>query len=115
MNTSKDDVEKFLSDFKQKMKVFEVIVLRSRAKNLQTFAELDLSDFTVRKQLEELTVENYYRGPTENRDDGPDLWEFGKIVKNREVYIKIHMGKVNKPVICISFHFPESTINYPLR
>lgn len=115
MSTSKEEVKRFLIDFKQKMQVFEVVFMRSRSKNLQTVVELELNNIEVRKQLEELTVENYYRGPIDDRDDGPDLWEFGKSVKNKEVYVKVHMGKVNKSVICVSFHFPESTINYPLR
>lgn len=115
MNGTKEEVERFLIDFKQKMQVFEVVFMRSRAKNLQTVVELELSNVAVRKHLEELRVENYYRGPLEDVDGGSDLWEFGKIVKNKEVYIKVHMGNLEKAVICISFHFPESTINYPLK
>ena len=39
--------------------------------------------------LEALTVEDYFKGPRKDADDGPDLWEFGMMVKNKEVYIKI--------------------------
>lgn len=115
MDATKGEVEAFLSDFKQKMKVFDIVFSRSRGENLRTVLELELSDTAVRKYVSELTVEDFYKGPTKDRDDGPDLWEFGKQIKNREVYIKVTRGHLNKPVICISFHFPIRTITYPFK
>lgn len=115
MDTREGDVEAFLNDFKQKMKVFNIVFNRSRAKNLQTQLELELKEFEREKYLSELTVKDYYKGPTSDQDGGPDLWEFGKMVKNKEVYIKITIGYLNKPVICISFHFPERPIKYQFK
>ena len=43
------------------------------------------------------------------------MWVFGKEVKNREVYIKISMGKANEETICISFHIAEHQIMYPFK
>jgi len=115
MNTTEKEVESFLTDFKQKMSVFDIVVLRSRGENLKTLLELELSDSAVKKHVSELTVKDFYKGPTKDRDDEPDLWEFGKQIKNREVYIKVTRGFLNKPVICISFHFPVRTITYPFK
>jgi hypothetical protein len=115
MGTKKEDVDAFLSGFKQKAKVFQIYFIRDRSKNLQTELELELKEFEKEKYLLDLAVENYYRGPSKDYDGGPDLWEFGKMIKGREVYIKITIGLNNKPVICISFHFPEKEIKYPFK
>jgi hypothetical protein len=115
MSAQKPEVEAFLNDFKQKMAVFGIVFYRSRTENLRTVLELELNEVSVRKCLSELAAEDYYKGPTKDNDGGPDLWEFGRQMKSREIYIKITMGRFNKPVVCISFHFPVRTINYPFR
>lgn len=109
------DVESFLNEFKVKMKVFGIVYMRDRNKNLQTQLDLELREFEKDKYVSELTVEDYYKGPTQDYSNGADLWEFGKIIKKKEVYIKIAIGAGNKPVICISFHFPERSIKYPFK
>ena len=113
--TQIEDVEKFLNEFAQKMEVFEVYIERNRSKNLQTMLDLELSDLSVREHLKELKATDYYRGPTKDAFNGPDLWEFGKQIKAKEVYIKISIGNFNKPVLCISFHYPEKNIKYPFK
>jgi hypothetical protein len=65
--------------------------------------------------LKELKVEDYYRGPIKDADCGPDLWEFGRGLNRKEIYIKITIGMNSKPVICISFHFAERAIIYPFK
>lgn len=115
METERSDVESFLNEFKIKMKVFGIVYLRLRQKNLQTQLDLELREFEKDKYIGELTVEDFYKGPSQDYTGGPNIWEFGKMVKNNEVYIKIMMGIGAKPVICISFHFPERKIKYPLK
>jgi hypothetical protein len=46
---------------------------------------------------------------------GADMWVFGKIVKEKEIYIKITMGFSGAKVICISFHFAEHPMKYPQK
>ncbi len=113
--TRVEDVEKYLKEFHQKMKIFDVIILRDRSKNLQTMMELELSNISVREHLSDIKSADYYKGPTKDDFNGPDLWEFGKSIKKKEVYIKITIGNINKPVICISFHYPERKIKYPFK
>jgi hypothetical protein len=114
METAESDVESFLSDFKTKMNVFEVIY-KNRNKNLQALADLEISSAKRTEILKSLEVKDYYKGPSKDRDEGPDLWEFGKIVKGKDVYIKVHMGNENRPVICVSFHLAERAIIYPFK
>jgi hypothetical protein len=115
MDTERRDVESFLNEFKVKMKVFGIVYMRDREKNLQTQLDLELREFEKDKYVCELTVEDFYKGPTQDYNGGDDFWEFGKMIKKKEVYIKITMGIGNKPVICISFHFPERPIKYPFK
>lgn len=115
MIVSKEEVEKFLKEFHQKMKIFDVIIYRERSKNLQTMLDLELTNISVRDHLRNLQVKDYYKGPTKDDHEGSDLWEFGKIIKKKEIYIKITIGELNKPVICISFHYPERRIKYPFK
>jgi hypothetical protein len=114
METAESDVESFLGDFKTKMTVFDVI-FTNRDKNLQALADLEISSVKRTEILKTLEVKDYYKGPSADRDQGSDLWEFGKIVNRKEVYIKVHMGNENRPVICVSFHLAERAITYPFK
>ncbi|MEJ6982439.1 hypothetical protein WG906_18380 [Pedobacter sp. P351] len=112
--SAKAEVEQFLNDFKAKLSVFGVI-FTNREKNFNTLVVLELTTANRAQLLEELKVDDYYKGPTQDYNNGPELWEFGKKIKQKEVYIKITIGQSNRPVICISFHIAERTIKYPFK
>ena len=114
MNTKKVAVEQCLNAFKQKMEVFDVVFL-NREKNLQALLDLEIVRASRKERLKELKATDYYKGPTADQFGGENLWEFGKTIKGKEVYIKITMGRQNKPVICISFHLAEHKIKYPFK
>lgn len=110
------DVSSFLDEFKTKLKIWSVLFRDDRGKNTQTLLELEISQSDAKRVLEELTVPDYSRGPLPDRlHQGPDMWVFGKTIKGHEVYIKITLGAPGASVICISFHFAEHPMNYPLK
>jgi hypothetical protein len=111
---TRSEVESFLNTFKAKLEVFDVIFM-NRDKNLRALIDLEITRVSRRELLKELKLEDYFRGPTKDVDNGPDLWEFGRSLKQKEVYIKITIGMMNKPVICISFHLAERAIEYPYK
>lgn len=114
--TSSGYVEQFLQDFKLKLKIYDIVFLDSRIKNLQTLLDLEIKPLERRKVIENLKVEDYSEGPIPDQNFvGSDLWVFGKQLKNKEVYIKISMGFPNKKTICISFHIAEFPMEYPLK
>lgn len=115
MDVEKEEIEQFLKEFIGKIAIFDVIIKRERQENLQTMLDLELTNISVREHLKKLTYKDYYKGPTKDYAGGSDLWEFGKTIKKKEVYIKITLGNLNKPVICISFHYPVRTIKYPFK
>ncbi|MFN0081008.1 MAG: hypothetical protein ACKVOM_00690 [Ferruginibacter sp.] len=99
-----NEIEAFLQDFKEKMKIWGIFFL-SRDKNLQTLLDLEISSNDREKIITQLTAADYSKGPSKDElNDGPDLWVFKKEVKGFKVYIKITLGFCNKKVICISFH-----------
>jgi hypothetical protein len=111
---SKDDVEKYLNELKQKIRGLNLIILE-RDKNRKTLAELEIVQSDCKDYIGELTCENYFMGPTADTENEGEFWEFGTMIKGREIYIKINYGKFNKPAICISFHFAEFEIQYPFK
>lgn len=110
------EVEKFPSEFKVKANMFGVIFRDDRQKNMDTTIALEL---TMRKKMEilmNLQADDYSDGPIDDiLNRIANMWVFGKVIKGKEVYIKISMGMPNDSTICISFHFSEHPINYKLK
>lgn len=113
--SSVEAVAAFLKDFKEKMKIWDVFFRDDRDKNLKTLVELELRPVDRKAVLERLEVEDYAEGPLEETlYGGASMWVFGKIIKKREVYIKISMGAPGSGVICISFHLAQHRMHHPL-
>lgn len=110
------EVAAFLMDFKAKMKIWDVLFRDERGKNTQALVELELRPVERKDILNALDAKDYSEGPLEEKlYRGADMWVFGKVVKKREVYIKITMGAMGCSVICISFHLAQHKMNYPLK
>jgi hypothetical protein len=110
------EIKAFLQDFYVKMKIWGIVVRNDRGKNSQTLFDLEITKDQRNKILESLVVADYSEGPIpEKLYGGADMWVFGKIVKGKEIYIKITMGISGAQVICISFHIAEHPMNYPLK
>jgi len=103
-----DEVKAFLQNFKAKLEIWGVIFRDDRSKNAQALLDLEITPIYRVQVLRELQVVDYHEGPKkETLYGGADLWIFGKIIKGREVYIKITLGFAGAQVICISFHVAE--------
>lgn len=110
-----DDVDSFLKEFKQKAKTFE-IYFTPRKKNTEALLQLGITAKKREQAIMSLTVDNYYQGPTKDTTPGmPEYYEFGTVVNEKEVYIKLSLGKFNKSPLCMSFHIAEHKMDYPLR
>lgn len=113
---SKEQVEEFLRDLKQKIKIWGILYRDDRGKNAQTIADLELRPVDRDNIIENLKVDDYCQGPLDEKlYGGEDMWVFGKEVKKNEVYIKITIGFPSSSVICISFHISEYSLNYPFK
>jgi hypothetical protein len=118
---SPSQVQAFLDEFFAKWDEHGWYLRLDRAKNKQTLQELDLLSSEVEDIIRGLTPLNYHSGPNYDnkpyrKTDNPGpLWEFGTMVDDTEVYIKLRLGAPKAAVICVSFHPPKPALNYPLR
>ncbi|MBS3771959.1 MAG: type II toxin-antitoxin system MqsR family toxin [Bacteroidales bacterium] len=96
--------------------MFDIIFLDRRKKNTQTLLDLEITPAQRKKIVESIELKDYVEGPVEEELYGmADMWVFGKMVKNKEVYIKVTLGHSNRHVICISFHIAEYPLQYPFK
>ena len=110
------EVERFLNDFHQKVKVFDILFWDERDKNAKTLTELGITAVERKEIVKTITVDDYSEGPIKNLLNRlGDLWVFGKDVNGQEVYIKISYGLPNRSTICVSFHIAEYPMNYPYK
>jgi hypothetical protein len=115
MSTEKE-VASFLKEFKDKMRFWDILFRDDRGKNAQALVDLELRPVDRKNVLEALVAKDYNEGPLEEKlYGGSDMWVFGKIIKKKEVYIKITLGAHGGSVICISFHLAEHKMQYPLK
>ncbi len=113
---NEEDVEAFLNDFKEKMKLWDVLFRDDRGKNIQALLELEITPIERIAILQTLEAKDYSEGPlVEKLYGSSDMWVFGKAVKKKDVYIKITMGTMGSGVICISFHLAQYKMNYPFK
>lgn len=115
---TQQEVRKFLQEFKVKMDIYGVIFRDDRTvkKNTNALLSLDILPNARREIIKNLVVDDYYQGPLDDTMYGiSSMWVFGKILKGKEIYIKVSMGFDSTSVICISFHEAEHSITYPFK
>jgi len=114
--TTKQEVEQFLKLFFEKMRFWSILFRNDRGKNQQALLDLEISPAKRLEIIKSLESVDFVRGPLpDTLNKSTDLWEFGKKVKKKDVYIKITMGIANNPVICISFHVAEHKLIYAFK
>jgi hypothetical protein len=112
----KNEVEQFLKDFKQKLEVFQIYFVDTRKKNTIAYLGLEITPAQRKDIIKGIKTDDYSQGPLDDKIYGnASLWVFGKIIKKKEIYIKISMGRPGLSVICISFHLAEHPMKYPLK
>lgn len=111
---SKEEVEKYLKELIDKIKIFDVII-EDRKEFYELQKEFEITQSYCKEEIKKLTYKNYYKGPSEDKINKGEYWEFGKLIKKTEVYIKINKGIPNRNVICISFHKAKHKMTYPLK
>ena len=108
-------VRKFLDKFKT-IALKNGIKFVNRKKNRHALVDLNISRKNRTKEILSLAIEDYCEGPQIDKDDSTviNVWIFGKVVKRKEVYIKI---KIEKSVVakCISFHEADYPLSYPYK
>lgn len=113
--TTLDQVEKYLKELRFRVDYFGIIIMDSRLKNAQTLHDLDIPPDKRKEIIRKLRADDFSEGPLDVKFNGLDMWVFGKVVKDKEIYIKVVMGVAGTKAICISFHEAEFPMNYPFK
>lgn len=77
-----------------------------------TLLALNFDRNDVLSQLQALDISEYIETFIDDKDNNlPPFFAFGKVIKNRDVYIKVKIrDRKNCKVFCVSFHFAR----YPI-
>jgi hypothetical protein len=113
----KERIVSFLKEFKQIATKGRGIDLVGRRKNLESLAGLGLTRRNCKNEILSLSVADYCAGPKPDTDKTGEIWEFGKTIDTREIYIKLKIARVGSERIakCISFHLAEFPLRFPCR
>jgi len=119
--SKKDDIKVFLLQAKKLISEGRCDFFDKREKNMKTLAALGFKIPHMKQEILNLTPKNYYRGPKEDigkdKYKGEYIWEFGKIIQGREIYIKLKIRKHKgcDEIACMSFHEAEFEMDYPKK
>ena len=119
VNANKEEIDLFLTQCQ--IAARKSFYLVRSPKNKATLIDLGYTRADILQEIESLTWKDFSEGPLLSHNYSEDVWIFGKIIKCREVYIKIQLSQYNDPgdlittLFCISFHFAEYPMNYPYQ
>lgn len=117
-------VEKFLSEFKMKSRIFGIVYNMDKNENRQTMIDLELFGDKRDKVIYNLNARDYYQGPESNINNPNEgnVWMFGVGVYERNkrkkipIYIKIYITVLQgEPNYCISFHRAKFKMIFPYK
>lgn len=93
------------------------IIFSNRPKNsIQNLADIGITAKMREEIILNLEVEDYNEGPLEEtQQGGTEMWVFGKVIKDQQVYIKLTISKMTGGAVCISFHKAEHPMESPLK
>jgi hypothetical protein len=117
----KQAIRDFLEEVKQTMTGAGIAcqgwILVKRKENVDCLTELGFTYSNVRDAILGLSVVDYCEGPLQDRDMPGDLWIFGKVIEDREVYIKLKLARFGplKIVRIVSFHRARESLCYPYK
>lgn len=112
----REEVESFLMQFHAKASTFGFFFLE-REKNLQGILDLEIAPIDREEYIKSLTADDYCEGPKKDGYDpkGLDYFVFGKMIKGKQVYIKISISVPGKKPLCMSFHVAEHPMTHPFK
>jgi hypothetical protein len=110
-------VSDFLRQFKKIATSGRGIDIVNRRKNLEFLSKLGLTRKNCKDEILNLSIADYCEGPKPDKDKPGEIWEFGRLIRNQEVYIKLKIAQVGREMIakCISFHVAEYPLCFPFK
>jgi len=85
-----------------------------RPKSIDCLANLGITVPQAKNEIMSLTYEDYHRGPLPDKGTtGGELWEFGKRIEGKEIFIRLKVVLQYNMAKCQSFHVAEKPMQYP--
>lgn len=114
---TKRAIYNFLKEFKRIGTQGRGIDIVNRRKNLAALSKLGLTKQNCKEEILSLSVSDYFRGPEPDIDRPGEVWEFGKVIQGKEIYVKLKIFRGGKIRLakCISFHASEFPICFPFK
>lgn len=119
--TSEEAVRDFLQQVKETIanpiKGCDGWKLVRRPENINCISVLGFRPDDIANTILSLSITEYCDGPCHDYDQSGNLWIFGKVIAEKEVYIKLKLASLSKlrMVRIVSFHFARETLNYPFE
>lgn len=113
----KESIGNFLKEFKKIATDGRGIDIVSRRKNIESLTDLGFTFRNCKNEILSLSVFDYCGGPKPDKDRPGEIWEFGKMVGAKEIYIKLKIAQVGEERLakCLSFHVAEFQLHFPFR
>ena len=107
----------FLNNFKELAATGRGIDIIPRRKNLDSLSRLGITLKICKEEILSLAVKNYLDGPKPDEDRPGEIWEFGKRVFGKEVFIILKIAQAGNAIItkCLSFHEAEFPLRLPFQ
>lgn len=79
-----------------------------------TLLDLEYDAVDVVQRLKQLTIAEYSETKVDTDDENPPtLFVFGKDINGKLIYVKLKIRDQQKKVVCVSFHYAKSKMNFP--
>ncbi|WP_052807263.1 type II toxin-antitoxin system MqsR family toxin [Risungbinella massiliensis] len=115
MEASVGQINAFLSKARFYLQRGKMDFIRGKEEK-QTLSQLGISIRDAFALVYDLTVENYYRGPSaDHKIPTESVWEFGWEEEPQDIYIKLKFRSVRDDLLMMSFHFANRPIVYPYK
>ena len=106
----------FFKEFKSIVTNEGRLYVINREKNTKALINLRLTRKIRERIILNISKENYCSGPKPDKNQPGVIWEFGRVVNGKDIYIKLKIAAVvnEKIAKCISFHEAEFPLDFPL-
>lgn len=113
----KQAVVDFLKEYKHIATTKRKIDVIPRKENRDALIELGLTERNREDEILSLSLQDFCNGPEADRDRAGVIWEFGKEINGKEVYIKLKIAETSAGKIakCLSFHEARFPQCYPCK
>ncbi|MGM0411110.1 MAG: hypothetical protein ACQEQF_10160 [Bacillota bacterium] len=112
---TKEEIREFLIEFKNCFDICEDHNLQYRKSTNHFFeTEFCIFKYEINEKLENLTVENYLKGPEDDHSDYPgEIWVFKFNYDSNRIYFKMRKYKTN--FVCFKIHIDDGSKECPYK